>query len=284
MSNIYQIRNLHCKYKQGKNPVLVIDELNIKEGKIVFFIGASGVGKSTILETLGLMNNTISKQEKTEFNFKQENVTIDLLSIWNKGEKNLSAFRRKHLSFIFQNTNLFGNLTMYQNANITQVLQGKTEMEAIRNSTKFFKNILSDIVGNTTGDRKITEMSGGQRQRLAFTRAISTNYSVLFADEPTGNLDYANAHNLMKILAENIRINNKTSVIVSHDIALAIEFADEIVLIDKRKSSDNTFQFGLISNETIYKKNGSNWLNMDIEIDSKNLINVLKNKIIKQAE
>jgi len=284
MSNIYQIRNLHCKYKQGKNPVLVIDELNIKEGKIVFFIGASGVGKSTILETLGLMNNTISKQEKTEFNFKQENETIDLLSIWNKGENSLSAFRRKHLSFIFQNTNLFGNLTMYQNANITQVLQGKTEIEAIRNSTKFFKNILSDIVGNTAGDRKITEMSGGQRQRLAFTRAISTNYSVLFADEPTGNLDYANAHNLMKILAENIRINNKTSVIVSHDIALALEFADEIVLIDKRKSSDNTYQFGLISNESTFVKNGLKWLNMGVEVDSINLINVLKNKIIKQAE
>jgi ABC-type lipoprotein export system ATPase subunit len=284
MSNIYQIKNLHCKYKQGKNPILIIDELNIKKGKIVFFIGASGVGKSTILETLGLMNNTISKQEKTEFDFIHENEITDLLSIWNKGEKSLSTFRRKHLSFIFQNTNLFGNLTMYQNANITQVLQGKTEIEAIRNSTKFFKNILSDIVGNTSGDRKITEMSGGQRQRLAFTRAISTNYSVLFADEPTGNLDYANAHNLMKILAENIRINNKTSVIVSHDIALAIEFADEIVLIDKRKSSDNTYQFGLISNESTFVKNGLKWLNMGEEVDSINLINVLKNKIVKQAE
>jgi putative ABC transport system ATP-binding protein len=284
MSNIYQIKNLHCKYKQGKNPILIIDELNIKKGKIVFFIGASGVGKSTILETLGLMNNTISKQEKTEFDFIHENEITDLLSIWNKGEKSLSTFRRKQLSFIFQNTNLFGNLTMYQNANITQVLQGKTEIEAIRNSTKFFKNILSDIVGNTSGDRKITEMSGGQRQRLAFTRAISTNYSVLFADEPTGNLDYANAHNLMKILAENIRINNKTSVIVSHDIALAIEFADEIVLIDKRKSSDNTYQFGLISNESTFVKNGLKWLNMGEEVDSINLINVLKNKIVKQAE
>ena len=242
------------------------------------------MGKSTILETLVLMNNTISKQEKTEFNFNQGNETTDLLSIWNFGENSLSAFRRKHLSFIFQNTNLFGNLTMYENAIITQVLQGKTEIEAIRNTTKIFKNILSDIVGNSNGDRKITEMSGGQRQRLAFTRAISTNYSILFADEPTGNLDYANAHNLMKILAENIKLNNKTSVIVSHDISLAIEFADEIVLIDKRRSSDNKYQYGFISKETIYVKNGLTWLNMGVEIDSLDLLNLLKNKIIKQAE
>jgi ABC-type lipoprotein export system ATPase subunit len=284
MNNIYKIKNLHCKYKQSKNPVLVIDELNIREGKIVFFIGASGVGKSTILETLGLMNNTIFRQDNAEFTFVQPNETTDLLTIWNKGERMLSSFRRKHFSFIFQNTNLFGNLTMYQNANIAQVIQGKTEIESIRNSNKFLKNILNDIVGTSNGDRKITEMSGGQRQRLAFTRAISTNYSVLFADEPTGNLDYANAHNLMAILAENIRQNRKTSVIVSHDIDLAVEFADEIVLIDKRMSLDNSFQFGLINSETIYTKNGSNWLNKNFELNSLDLINVLRNNIIKQAE
>jgi ABC-type lipoprotein export system ATPase subunit len=284
MNNIFQIKNLNCKYHKSKFPVLVINELNIQEGKIVFFIGASGVGKSTILETLGLMNNTISKQHDTLFSFNCTNENIDLLTIWGKGEKFLSSFRRKYLSFIFQNTNLFTNLTMYENACITQVLQGKTELEAVKNSTKIFKRILNDIIGNKIEDRKITEMSGGQRQRLAFTRAISTDYSVLFADEPTGNLDLANAHNLMRILAEDIRRNNKTSIIVSHDISLAIEFADEIVLIDKRESEDKTYKYGYISSETIYKKNGGNWINNKEEMSPINLLGILKKQIIKQAE
>ena len=96
-------------------------------------------------------------------------------------------------------------------------------------------------------------MSGGQRQRLAFIRAIITKYSILFADEPTGNLDWLNARILMDFLLKELKDNKSSAIIVSHDIDLAIEYADKIVYIEKKKTvikkenlNDEDFFFGRI--------------------------------------
>ena len=95
----FLVKNLECKYK-GAPPVLTIDNIDIKSGEIVFFLGASGVGKSTILETLGLMNNTIFPNDETEFAyFDQSLKSENFLDIWSKPEAYLADFRKKNLSF-----------------------------------------------------------------------------------------------------------------------------------------------------------------------------------------
>ena len=92
---IYNIKELDCKYKTG-NPVLKIENLQINKGEIVFFLGASGVGKSTILETLGLMNNTIHSNSQSVFDFSYNSQKENMLNIWGKKESFLAKFRNKH--------------------------------------------------------------------------------------------------------------------------------------------------------------------------------------------
>ena len=261
---IFDIKNLSCKYPSSKHPVLKIEELQIEEGSIVFFIGASGVGKSTILETMGLMNNTIVNESKTKLLFKPDKAdSEDYTKLWSKPENYIANFRRKHLSFIFQTTNLFNNLSAFNNVSITPLLNGTS----ISEGKKRVKSILAKILPELIQDKLITEISGGQRQRLAFARAIVIDYTILFADEPTGNLDWANANKLMSLLVASVKQNSddndskRTAVIVSHDIALTIEYADKIVLIEKKESNNDagTFSLGKISNDSIFYKNNDIW-------------------------
>ena len=320
---VFDIKKLECKYKTGTNAVLLVDNLQIKKGEVVFFLGASGVGKSTILETLGLMNDTIHSSGKTVFNFYGNSVVENMLNIWEQKESYLAEFRKKHLSFIFQSTNLFPTLNAEDNVLLTPMLQGTPEFEAKNAVRPIFKKIFTKEYKEILGDRgvqktnifgmkycqvhkgkKISEMSGGQRQRLAFVRAIASKYNILFADEPTGNLDWANANNLMSHLIEDIKAKRATSVIVSHDIALAIQHADKIVYIDKieniiknnnpcklKDEKDKiAYHHGLINDANTYVKqikggwsNQISYDNMEVPvIDDTSLIEYFKEKIIKQ--
>ena len=320
---VFNIKNLECKYKTGSNSVLVLDNLQIKKGEVVFFLGASGVGKSTILETLGLMNNTINANPKTVFNFKNDGVSKSMIDIWGEKESYLADFRKKNLSFIFQSTNLFPTLNAENNVLLTPMLQGMSEVQAKNTTRSIFKKIFEKEYREILGDKgeqktnifgfkyckvhkgkKISEMSGGQRQRLAFVRAIASNYNILLADEPTGNLDWANANNLMSHLISDIKSKGATSIIVSHDISLAVQHADKIVYIDKIKStlennnpcrleneSNKTeYHHGLINDANTYVRQAKGGWNNQVSydkmepplIDDTNLIEYFKDKIIKQ--
>jgi ABC-type lipoprotein export system ATPase subunit len=232
MGSLYNISSLKCSYNQGKRVVLEIDHLEIPAGKTVFIIGVSGIGKSTILETLGMMTNTLHSPRETvlRFNDSVNDKQYNLADLWKQEDWRLSAFRNTHFSFIFQNTNLMNNLSAFENVQITQLIQGKSLLES-RQRTKEILEVLG--LKDINQDQNISNLSGGQRQRLAFARAIAPEFSVLFGDEPTGNLDMNNAHNLMDVLKQIVNTKNRSAIIVSHDIDLALKYADIIIYIKK---------------------------------------------------
>jgi len=278
----YFLENAVCQYKNSQYPVLEISSLKIKSGDIVFFVGASGVGKSTLLETLGLMNNTIVNQPKTKFLF--DNGSLDLMNLWMKSESEISKFRKKHFSFVFQSTNLFNNLSALQNVCLAQIVRGRTESESKINAVRMLKKVFDEVKDNETlteiVNGKIASLfSGGQRQRLAFVRAAVADYNVLLADEPTGNLDSKNATELMKALTAEIKTMNKTAIVVTHDISMALEFGDQVVLLSKNTDSNSNIK-GRISGKDTFAKSGINWVNsMGEIIDSEDLLHYLKDQL-----
>ncbi|MGK0365709.1 MAG: lipoprotein-releasing system ATP-binding protein [Saprospiraceae bacterium] len=248
--NLFRIKKLSCAYGD-KPPVLYIENMLIPSGKLIFVLGISGVGKSTFIETLGLMNRTIVSTPETEVLFypDQEN-PIELKNFWQKSNEEVSAFRNQYLSFIFQDTNLMPNFTAGENMCISQLIRGMSMADA----KKIVVEVMAELnLSAELFDRKITDLSGGQRQRLAFVRAITSDFRVLFGDEPTGNLDKDTAFRLMRMLKNNLHKHNRTGIIVSHDIDLALNFADEIILLTP--GEEGTYGEALQKN-LLYSKGG----------------------------
>lgn len=260
---IFSIKNLKCEYVSGKT-VLSIDELNINRGSLVFVLGLSGVGKSTFVETLGLMNKTIANNSDTEISFLGKGESIQLEDFWDKKDEEISAFRREHFSFIFQNTNLMSNFSAGENMSISRLINGAS-MEDVKEEVF---SIMKDLdLDPEIYYKKVTELSGGQRQRIAFVRAVIAEFSILFGDEPTGNLDETTAFKLMSVLKSYLG-ENKTGIIVSHDIDLAIQFADSIIVLSRIENGDRTTSGEVLSENVIYKKDNLWYSQNDVFIEN----------------
>lgn len=241
--------------------VLEINHLQIDRGKKVFIVGESGIGKSTILETLGMMNNTIVPDSSTRFLFQEaDGRQIDLSSLWHKSDRALSQFRLHNYSFIFQSTNLMRNFTAYENVAYTRMIQGYSQKETLDRT----RQVLEDLGLERIDEQRMTqELSGGQQQRLAFARAILPDFTVLFGDEPTGNLDPENAERVMRIIRDKLSYQQDASaVIVSHDMHLATSFADIIIKIrkgvrPKHHDYDDDVIYGIIDETSVFHPNES---------------------------
>ncbi len=254
MSDIlFKIKDLYCRYRTGST-VLYIKELDIPRGELVFVLGASGIGKSTFIETLGLMNDTIAKATNTSILLypSGNKEGIEMKDSWNKIDEEISRFRNQYFSFIFQSTNLMPNFTAGENMCISQLIQGINLADAKDQVLEVMKDLR---LPTETFDKKIMELSGGQRQRLAFVRAVTSEFEVLFGDEPTGNLDRYTAHKLMQIFNENLKKYNRSGIIVSHDIDLALSYADRIILL----SSNQEHGYGEVLPENILVKQQGKW-------------------------
>lgn len=270
---LFEINNLKCSY-DGKNVILEVEHLEIPKGKLIAIVGLSGAGKSTFLETLGLMNNTILEGSVIKFYPNGDDTqAYDLKEFWNKSDDRiLSNLRRAHFSFIFQSTNLMPNFSTYENICLTQMLQGKSSKEAMKIAREFMELIGLEEISET---KKTYEISGGQRQRVAFVRAITPEFTVLFGDEPTGNLDEKNSRDLMQLLKQKIIELEKTAIIVTHNIEMALEFADNIIVISKPN------EHGVIQKDNVFysDENGA-WVNMNRkEFDKQFMVNYLKESL-----
>lgn len=259
---LFEIRNLRCSYDrpyvEGRSKVVLeIRHLVLPRGKKVFIVGESGIGKSTVLEVIGMMNNTIVPDSDTFFRFYTvEGKEVDLVALWKTGsDRELSEFRLRHFNFIFQNTNLMRNFTAYENIAITRMLQGYSREESFSKAHEVLEELGLGWLGQ---DRLAQELSGGQQQRLAFARAILPDFDVLFGDEPTGNLDPENAMKAMALLSAKLNdMAGSSAVIVTHDMHLASTFADVIIKVNKQnrdvQDTDGEIQsFGLIDNRSVF--------------------------------
>lgn len=258
---LFNIEDMRCSYErpfvEGRSRVVLkIESLQLHRGQKIFIVGESGIGKSTILETLGMMNDTVVPGNGSRFVFRDaDGRVIDLKAMWHGGDKQLSQFRRKNYSFIFQSTNLMPNFTAYENVAYTRMLQGYSRQECFERTRQIFDDLGLEHVGK---QRMAHELSGGQQQRLAFARAILPDFTVLFGDEPTGNLDPENAERVMQVLADKLDEHEGASaVIVSHDMHLAIAFADVIVKIRKgtlpqQGSNDEEVTCGIIDQDCVF--------------------------------
>lgn len=291
MDKLFEISGLRCSYDkhflEGQSKiVLKIKNLSIPRGKKIFIVGESGIGKSTILEVLGLMNNTIVPDQNTKFQFyDKDKKTVDLMSLWKRNnDRELSEFRKKHFNFIFQSTNLMRNFTAYENISITRMLQGYSKRESFERATQVLKDLGLDHINET---RMAQELSGGQQQRLAFARAIIPEFTVLFGDEPTGNLDSENAVKAMELLTAKLNeYTGSSAIIVSHDMHLSVTFGDVIIKINKvaneRKATDDETTFhGVIDETSVFfpSEDRSTWSNGKAMLSNSDFESYLRSRL-----
>jgi len=204
-------KNIYKNY--GALPVLKGVDIEIKKGEIVSIAGSSGAGKSTLLHILG----TLDSADKGEIFLEEERV--DNL----KGKK-LAAFRNKHIGFVFQFHHLLPEFTALENVCIPGWIAGRKRKEVTENALELLK-----ILGlKDRGEHKPNELSGGEQQRVAVARSLINNPAIIMADEPTGNLDSANAKELHNLFIDLRTRFQQTFLIVTHNEELA-QMSDRIL-------------------------------------------------------
>ena len=275
---LFIIKDLACAYNNG-NEVLKIKELVIPRNRFVVLLGISGSGKSTFLETLGLMNNTIKSGDVQFFPDNNGN-PLSLKAHWQEShKKEIADLRRKYFSFIFQNTNLMQNFTAHENACLSQMILG-VPFEVAKEKVKKTMTLMG--LGKVPETRNASELSGGQKQRLAFVRAITPEFTVLFGDEPTGNLDEFNSDELMRILQENIKEDNRTAIIVSHNIALSKQYADILIIL---KKNDDPNPCAEVKPDDVYTKSKQDGLWYDFQNNPvENFTGIIQQKLSYNRE
>jgi lipoprotein-releasing system ATP-binding protein len=190
----------------GHLAVLKGVDISIKKGEIVSIVGSSGAGKSTLLHILG----TLDKADKG-------NILLDGQELETLTGRKLSAFRNRHIGFVFQFHHLLPEFTALENVCIPGWIAGNKRKDVLVKATGLLKTLgLGDRL-----DNKPQQLSGGEQQRVAVARALINNPSIIMADEPTGNLDSANAKELHQLFIGLRDQFNQTFLIVTHNEELA---------------------------------------------------------------
>ncbi len=221
----------------GDLQVLKGVDLHIKKGEIVSIVGASGAGKTTLLQILGTLD--------VQTNKKDSMLAVNGIEVTALSDKNMARFRNEHIGFIFQFHQLLPEFTALENVCIPAFIKKTAQNEAEKKARE-----LLDFLGlSHRYDHKPNELSGGEQQRVAVARALINSPSIIFADEPSGNLDSESADTLHKLFFELRDKFGQTFVIVTHNQQLA-DLADrKLTMVDGRiTSSEISRQTDSVSN------------------------------------
>lgn len=208
-------KNIHKSY--GTLQVLKGLDLSVRPGEIISIVGKSGSGKSTLLHILGTLDTP-----------DQGTLLVNGQEVFLMKEKQLAAFRNKEIGFIFQFHHLLNEFTAQENVAIPAFIQGADKAKSMNRAAE-----LLDYLGlKNRIDHKPTQLSGGEQQRVAVARALMNNPKVVFADEPTGNLDNDTSEDLHSLLLSLRKDFNQTFVIVTHNDELANLSDRKLILRD----------------------------------------------------
>ena len=225
--DILRIENLSKIYGEGENQVKALDNVSfsVPKGQFVAIIGPSGSGKSTLLHILGGVDRPTSGK-----------VYLDGQDVYAQNEDQLAIFRRRQVGLIYQFYNLIPVLNVTENITLPVLMDGK----------KVDKEYLKELIGLLSLDGREkhlpNELSGGQQQRVSIGRALINNPAVMLADEPTGNLDSKNSHEIIELLKLSNKKYGQTLIVITHDDSIALQ-ADRIITINDGKiASDRLLQ------------------------------------------
>ena len=209
------LKTSNIKKAYGDLQILKGIDLEINTGEIVSIVGSSGAGKTTLLQILGTLDNP-----------DEGELLIDGTNPFALSSKQLSAFRNQHIGFIFQFHQLLPEFTAIENIIIPALIKGVSQTDAKKDAQK-----LLDILGLTErANHKPSELSGGEQQRIAVARSLINKPKVVFADEPSGNLDSQNSTELHQLFFKLRDEFNQTFVIVTHNESLA-EMTDRKIIM-----------------------------------------------------
>ncbi len=217
IEKVIEVKNVKKVYRMGSEKIFAVDDVSfeILKGEFCCLLGTSGSGKSTLLNLMAGIEKLSGGQ-----------IFIKGKKIHKMSENSLARFRQRYLGFVFQSYNLMGSMTALENVEFPLVfkrIKAKTRK-------KMAKDMLIKVGLGTRLTHKPKEMSGGQQQRVGIARAFVARPEIVFADEPTGNLDTKTAMEVMNLIKSIAKDNNQTIVMVTHDRRLA-DFADRIIHI-----------------------------------------------------
>lgn len=235
MSKVIDCQNLYKTYREGEVETPVLHGLNfsVEQGEQVAIVGSSGSGKSTLLHLLGTLDTPTKGK-----------IFIAGTDIASLNRRKQAAFRNEHLGFIYQFHHLLMEFSALENVAMPLMIRGLSAKDA-----QFEASAMIEKVGLSHRAKHLpSALSGGERQRVAIARALVTKPTLVLADEPTGNLDHANAEKIYQLLRE-INQSVKTSfVVVTHDVGLANKLDRSIRMIDGHL--ENVHKPQVVSNVT----------------------------------
>ena len=221
---VIRVKDLYKVYRVGDSKVKALNgvDFTIQKGEFCSIVGTSGSGKSTLLNMLAGLEKPTKGQ-----------IVIAGEHIEKKSENQLVKFRREHIGFIFQSFNLLPALSAVENVALPLTFQGMDKAKRLEKAAQVL-----DLVGlSGHKNHKPTQMSGGQQQRVGIARALVVNPQIIFADEPTGNLDSHSTREVMEIFSK-LYEQGKTIILVTHETDVAAYAGRHVILSDGHISKD----------------------------------------------
>ncbi|MBT3851952.1 MAG: ABC transporter ATP-binding protein [Gammaproteobacteria bacterium] len=223
--NVIEVQNITKHYSLGTQTVEALRGISfgIKQGEFIAIMGPSGSGKSTLMNIIGCLD---SPTHGSYFLNQQEVSTLE-------GDE-LAGIRNKEIGFVFQNFHLLARNSALDNVMLPLKYAGVSKQEQIKRA----KDALSQVGLESRMDHQPSELSGGQQQRVAIARALVNNPAILFADEPTGNLDSQTGHDVMQLF-HNLHKQGQTIILITHENDVAAEAQRTIFIKDGLVESDS---------------------------------------------